>query len=555
MKNWLLLGVAALMLLTSGMLTYQMAFAVNANPTVGSVWTWLGPTFGADWVSPAPSGTTGAASSSCASILDFGGKGDDAFDNTAAWNAAKSNARCIVFPAGVFQFNSPITYELTTNHQGLTIFGQGQDVTVLHWVRSVDKALTITKNQFDQSVHIRDLTFTTGQHDADTAIYVNNVWPGIVGLVLQAGLAPNDVTRVTFRSDEGYTTGGPGAPTVIHNSWKNGIYIFQDSVWNFNEILMYGPTPPSGGTPSGFPTSGGGAGYGILLEGNSDHILPIIYNIDRSNFQWLENGILIRAWIQGVNVSQSNFTGNFAGIAVPSGVIGMAQLTVTGSQFQNAFNVWVRSRVQQLMLSNNIFYVPYGGYGLVYETTPFEGTVVTGNYFLGSGYNGGTGIVFNPTKGSTDMPPVVSGNGFFSLLYGIDLRGALTGLVAGNNVFGDPHGARIVNTSAIANAPFNSITGPGNSPYGQPIYASVSGAVSNGQTPPSPRVTVDTTTGFVNGQMALAGGMIGLTGAGANVFKTTSIVVIDATHMDLVDLLWLPENIYASGGSITSLPP
>jgi hypothetical protein len=47
-RGWAALLVLLVVLSSLGV--YRLGWAVNANPAVGSVWTWLGPTYGADWM-------------------------------------------------------------------------------------------------------------------------------------------------------------------------------------------------------------------------------------------------------------------------------------------------------------------------------------------------------------------------------------------------------------------------------------------------------------------------------------------------------------------------
>jgi hypothetical protein len=341
--------------------------------------------------------------------------------------------------------------------------------------------------------------------------------------------------------------GGTGAPSTTTKSWKRGIWIYNDSVWDFVGVMVYGPTPPPGSARTN-PEPGGGAGDGIVLEGGSSTMLPVVFNIDRANIQWVENGVRILPWVQGVNIMQSNFTGNFTAVAVPSGGIGNSGLLVTGSQFNNTISLYLNAKVQQLMLANNLFYVPANGSGVIMENAPPEGTVITGNYFTGLPLGGsGTGIVLFPTDAGL-MGTIISGNGFFGLQYGLDLRANVNDMIASSNLFR----SNTLNILSAATSSFNTITGRANS--AGPAYAAVTGAASNGGSPAAPRVTVNSTTGFVSGQSVLVGGATcSLCGIGPGEFKTTSVIVVDSTHMDLVDLAY--QGTYTSGGSITSLPP
>jgi hypothetical protein len=405
-------------------------WAVNQNPAPGSIWTWLGPTFGADWVSP-----VGAAG--CVNIIAFGGVGNDITDNTPAWNAAKAVSKCISFPAGTFRFNTGISHAFTANLEGITVVGQGQDVTVLHFPSAVGTALTITKNQFSQSVHIRDLTMTTGTTNVDVGIRINQT--RTFTSTIASGYSANDITRMTFRSDEGYWEEGAGTPLVITHGWKEALHITNDSVYDLIGVTVYGPTPPGGPGDDAYPTPGGNSGTAIIIDGISSTTIPVLFNLDRVNLNWLEKGLVAGTYAQGFQVAQSNFTGCYQGILVPAGAIGVTQLAVTASQFNNVKNIDVQSVVAVLTIANNLLYSsPRSGSVSLVMTAPSNATHITGNAFSGLGSistsTGGTGVIINPS-GPDILPPTIIGNSFYNLNTGINLSASATGTQISTNQF------------------------------------------------------------------------------------------------------------------------
>ena len=474
---------------------------------------------------------------SCGNILSYGGVGDGTTDNTAAFTAAVTASPCVSFPPGKFRFNSALGYTFTADLQSLTIRGEGPDQTVLYWPNTVGTALAVTKNQLGQSVHLRDLSMTTGTFNDDvgfSSVQVRNFSGPI-----QGGYASNDITNVTFRADEGYWEENAGSPTTISHGWKTGI-LLKDSVWNITGVSIYGPTPTGSG---GYPVLGAGSGTGIDVETVNTNILPALFNITTSNFTWLENGLLTGAHAQGFQVAQSNFVGCYIGIKIPSGATSITQVSVTGSQLNNIHDIDVAFPVAVLTLGNNLFYVPTGGIG-INTTAQSLMTTITGNVFNGPGAGSGIGISLNPN--STDIaPPVITGNNFYSIGTGISIGANEFGLVTANNVF------TVTTNNVVSTSPYGQNSVTGSTANMKPMFSIITGVANNGSG--MTRITVPTTAGFFNGQMVLAGGTTGTNpglSAGENV--ASSIVVIDSTHIDLTNVQF--GGAYTSGGYITTYP-
>jgi hypothetical protein len=596
------LGTATLTL--GGVVLAQQGATVN--PVPGSVWTYLGPTIGADWVAipaagsspqtanyiyagPASGGnsvptfrpmvsndilpspvlrgdpqaptpplgdsdtslaTTAfvkgqnyltaatlppALSASCANIVDYGGIGNGVGDNVAAFNAAKAAARCIVFPAGKFRFNSGVGYTMTANYQAVTIKGEGQDVTSLYFPNAMGVAgLTITMMGPNNSFHVRDLTMTTAQLNADTALYIDNTMTS--GTYAQSSFAANDVTRVTFRAEQGYARGNTGTP--ITQGWKYGFTSNKVSVIDFVGVQVFGPTPVG----TGYHTQGSTGGTGIQVGSNDPNLSPVMFNFDRVSMNWVENGIIYANNAQGLQIANSNFVGCWSGIYVPTGITGQAQLSVSNSQFNNQYNILLITAMPQLQVTGNTFYVPPSGAGIEDHDKSFI-TQIVGNSFLGVSTGVGTGISLTPSTADL-VPAVITGNTFYRLDAGVNLGGNVDGVLVSSNIFRQ-NNLNLVNASTNPrNVLTESIAAT------TPKYAGVSGAANAGGLT---RLTVNATGGFVTGEMVLVGSVGGIGGIGAGQFAVTSINVIDATHMDLNSILF--SGTYTSGGIVTSLPP
>jgi hypothetical protein len=502
------------------------------NPPVGSVWTYLGRTLGADWV-PNPN-----IAPTCTSIEAFGGKGDDTTDNTPIWNTAKaSSINCISFPAGTFRFNSAISYNFPANTKSLKIAGQGQDVTILHFPNVVGTALTLTLAGMSNSFHLRDLTMTTGTTNADTAIYVVQSKAPVLPR-RASGYAASDITRITLRSDEGYWE--EDAANIAHG-WKTGIHTMTVSVIDFVGVTIYGPKPPTGT----YAAAGGTGGTGIDIEGAGGGVyLPVLFNFDRVNINWAETGIVYGPYAQGFQIVSSNIVNCYTGVHVPAGSVDLAQLAINASQFNNIKNIVVESQVPQLIITGNLFYTPDDHASITLTKPTWQGQI-SNNSFGALTLHLGTGLLIVPDAGDP-VPLMITGNSFWALAAAINLGPNVLGTMITANMYRN-------NTWNILNfstSPYNMITG--STPSNLPTWQLITGAVDNGAG--LVRVTVsNTTSGFFNGQLVIVGGLGGIVGIDQDKTIATTVNVIDATHLDLNSVHYVGS--YIGGGMISSLPP
>lgn len=480
------------------------------------------------------------SASACANITAYGGHGDGLDDNTAAFNAAKAQSNCIVFPAGTFRFTSPLIYDFTTNTKGVTILGQGQDVTILDFPNTVGTALTVNLMGLSNSFHLRDFTMATGTTNADTAIRVvqnrSEVLPRHA-----SGYANSDVSRVTLRSSEGYWE--QDANSVIHG-WKTGIQTEGVSVVNFEEVTYYGPKPPSGM----FAVAGGNGGTGIDVRAAGTGMwLPVLFNFDRVNINWAETGIVYGSFVQGFQVVSSNLTNCYIGLHVKPSEVDLSQLAIQTSQFNNTRNVLIESQVPQILITGNLFFVP-SDQAAVEITKPIWQAQITGNAFSAQNAHTGIGILLTP-DGVDPVPATISGNSFWELATAISLGANVDGALISGNTYRN-NAKNILNASTSI---YNSIVGgtPSFDWAGtQPTWSLVTGAADNGAG--KTRVTVASTAGFFNGQVVIVGGMRGIVGIDDDKVISTTVNVIDATHLDLVNVGYAGS--YVGGGMISSLP-
>ena len=319
----------------------------------------------------------------------FGGDSTGTSDSTTALNnalsALPSGGGQIFFP-GKFKFNSAITYTIPANRFSVSFVGNGADSTNLYWPSS--NGITINGSSPEHSVHFRDLTISTAGSALYNGITLNNS-------ETLGSFAQSDFFRVTFQANDS----APGA------AWNSGITVVGFSNISYDTCLFYGNN----------------IGSGISLSGNASAspFFSIVHNISKSGFFECADGVVYGTYLQGVTVSQCNFTNGITGISIPTGT-GAAQLAVVASQFNCTGNqIDAIAPIAQLLISSSLFYVPANSAGIAITSNGLLSSIV-GNSFSGSSAAASYGIdVTGPYTNS-----VIIGNTFYLLTVGINLIGA-----------------------------------------------------------------------------------------------------------------------------------
>lgn len=342
-----------------------------------------------------------SVSGDCQNILSFGGAGNNSTDNTTALNkllaTAPSGAVCAYFPPGKYKFSSNVAYTLPSGNASITIKGAGADLTELTW--SGTDGITINYLGPFNSVHVRDMTFTTSGVNAGTALRLNQT---ISSYVNPANSAISDLVGVTFRGADGY---------AATQYWAYGVDVFNVSNINFINDSFVG----EGGA---YATKGAG----VNLHGTTA-APPVVFNFTDTYFQWLLVGIIYGPNVQGVSVAQSQFTGDAYGIhATPNGQI-VDQLTVTSSQFNCSLEgIYSEYPISNTIIENDYFIVPSNAVGM--DMSQAYSYSIVGNTFEPQGGATNTvGLAINTTAGPGG---VISGNVFSGLTTGVYLQNAST---------------------------------------------------------------------------------------------------------------------------------
>ena len=337
-----------------------------------------------------------AGRAQCISILSYGGSGNGTTNNSPALASAVAalpiNGGCISFPGGRYLFSTAVTLSDPSGGglYSVTLQGAGTDNTTLYWAAS--NGIIVNANGAKQTIHVRDLTFSTGSAGGYSALTLNNSSPlGVIAL--------SDITHTIFRGDDG------GAATQY---WGNGISVAGQSNINFDSDTFFGP-------------GAGNAGNGIFLNG-SPNVSPyygIVFNIAKCGFFWTGNGLVIGTLIQGVTVTQSNFTNGITGIwAIPSG-FGLDELDITsGNQFNTTGNqIEIQQGIADLIVGGNLIFVSGANTGVFIDAGGVRTSIVN-NVFYGTA-NSGYGVY---VAGSVPSG-IATSNVFSNLSEGVELIG------------------------------------------------------------------------------------------------------------------------------------
>lgn len=344
-------------------------------------------------------------------LEQFGGKADGVTDNTSAYLSAlaalPSTGGTIVLGSGTYLFDSAVSFSFPASSYGLTITGQGSGATTVFFKGGIN-GFSFTMNSPQNYIHFNGFSVTTDNSSTTntvTAIEISQSVPE--GSFLQSSFVDMSI----------YGNSGPANGEF----WSYGIYANGVSDINFINDIFYGT---------------GGNGIGIFLTGNTS-VSPyygIVFNITSCGFFALNTGLVYGSYIQGVTVSQSNFTNCEYGISNDSNNIGNDQLAINNSQFnvaETAINL--QGNLNDLLLTGNMIIVgtSTSSFG-VFLSTGIRATIVGNDFEQGSGSTvGNTGII---VSGAFTVG-VVTGNVFQNLTYGVSLGTSTSGWNVQANVY------------------------------------------------------------------------------------------------------------------------
>ncbi len=320
--------------------------------------------------------------------------------NAIAVALATAGGAELKFAPGLFTFTSTTIVNYPSAQFSLSLTGCGADVSTIY-VSSGATFLELNGSSPFHGFHFRDLSFTTSAAGGSTAVQIYNSVQG-------GNFAQNDFTRCTFRGSDG---GGQAA------YWQNAISIVGWNNINYDGCLFYGNSTANGSN-------------GLLVAGSAagSFKYSLIHNLVNCGFFNLGVGLTYGTYVQGVAISNCNFTNGTTDIYIPASAVGAVQLTVSNSQFAGIGNrILIDAGIANIMFHNNLVFVTENQTGILINAYSGQNTFI-GNAFVG---NGGTTA---PVPGTTGIYTLaggynntVIGNSFFTLQTGVNLQGAPLG--------------------------------------------------------------------------------------------------------------------------------
>lgn len=352
---------------------------------------------GKSWVGQFPS--TGAD-------LRQWGVSSTATDNTTALRNALCTSGLTNFsiPPGTYKFASAISCTLSaTGVQSYKISGAGSDVSNLEYDGSTGTALTLTCGTTYTAFHFRDFTIQTNQAGGATGLAIS-----CLAANSDEYVPFNDITNVSFRGADGY------AQT---DYWTTGYSLTDTTQWNLTTYCT------GAGHGSGY-AGASNSGTCAALAGASASLNGVVFNFIGSTFNLVSAGISYGSDIQGVTVSQSNFTGCYLGVLVPSGGASQDELTIeNGNQFNCAgAGVQDNSGINALIATGNLLIVPSGAIG--FDLEKYYNFTIADNHFNAVTNAAGTGVKVNVAIGGTNS--IVDRNILVGLGTGITITSSAT---------------------------------------------------------------------------------------------------------------------------------
>ncbi len=440
-------------------------------------------------------------------LRQYGAIPDNSTDNLsatqAALNAAVAGCGKLALPPGTVYDSAVVSANVPANCS-VSIVGAGSGVSRVRDGTGAD-FIHLTLNGQTSSAHVRGFTCVASAPDSGTCI---RFYEG--GSADPSQTSQSDLHDIVGLGSDGIN---------VANYWTNIFY--NDFVSNilFTNVGCYGPSTPLGNC--------------INLNGGTT--VSGIYNIRNLDVSRVAYGVVYGSYIQGVNISQSNFVRTVAGVYVPGVIVAQNQLTVSSSQCgYSTYCIEDQAGVGDASYLGNYFNLSLA------NETGFKGPCVsctfTGNTTTAFSTTGTVGIEITATQGGC----TISGNTFNGAAVGVKLdSGTICSVSGATNSF-------LNNTANLTSASALSFI------YGLPVAfasTSVSGAVDNGSG--MVRLTVASSANFVIGEVVIVSGVGGLINGISFSEVCVILAVPDSTHIDL-NLGF--GGSYTSGGWVSTLP-
>ncbi|RMB24888.1 hypothetical protein C8J47_3794 [Sphingomonas sp. PP-F2F-G114-C0414] len=295
---------------------------------------------------------------------------------------------CVYFPSGRYSFTTRLFVSLPNSspNSSVTIKGDGSDTTELRFPSGSD-GLVININSPDQSFHIDRLSVvTTAKSNSTNGIAVNNFSNSI-------NSAQSHIDQVTVRGADGYTD--------KTSRWGIGINLYQISNTNLTNDTIIGST-----NGASFATEGT-----CFIDRGTVAVFPIQINIIGSQFNFCHYGIVYGDYLQGLQITSSNFVGNGFGVFLSDKNVGNDQLAISSSQFNSSISdIYIGGLIDGVSITGNSFYgARLSGKIAIDIIKPYQFSIIGNAFPTDTGATNQDGIHIGPYQGASG---VITGNVF-----------------------------------------------------------------------------------------------------------------------------------------------
>jgi hypothetical protein len=341
---------------------------------------------------------------------------------TAAIAFAMAGGGPVIAPPGIYLYTAQIVTAFPAALTDISIIGAGANLTEFR-CSAASGGLAFTWNTELNTVHIRDIAFTTSVANGGTALAFNYNSFGSASSL-------SDVENCVFRGSDGYN---------VAFYWTNGVVQNDTSALNIDNCTFFGKGTFAAGAT-------GCSGTGVVVQGINSSNLGILTNVTRCNFMFLHQGINYGGAVgfyQGLSVATTNFTLCDYGIVQSAGQVSDAQLAVTGSQFACNFDISLLSGIVGTNIVGNYFISQFTGDIAITIAGQYDFSIAN-NYFqsLSTAANvtavsiNTVALTFSPapstgaTSGTYAAPLIYAAGQAFSIVTstGQSLRAFFTGL-------------------------------------------------------------------------------------------------------------------------------
>jgi hypothetical protein len=359
-------------------------------------------------------------------IESYGGVANNSTDNVAAFNAMLADRGYVSFCGGKYYFASTITVSLATT-QTLVMYGVGAEKTYLEFASGC--GISVNLHDATCSMNVRELSMLSRGAGNSYGFYCNMT--STVGN--PANTAQSIFSNVTFRGSDGW---------ALTNYWLEPIYMGGVSNVCYNSVNMVG-----GGVGT-VATGYGSNGVGITIEDNASAgwgNYPVAHIFQNCTINYYGVGIKVGNNMQGLVISNSNFTGDAIGFEILGGVVGLDMVTISNSQFNcYQYGVLIQPQCANIMLTGNLFISPGNRTGIsgavgIFIQTPLAYSISANSFTCTELTGTATShtqnlLVIGPNVGGGG---IITGNIFAGGASGINLQSGSVGANIQSNYYTD----------------------------------------------------------------------------------------------------------------------